>query len=68
MSAGAAVTFKGGPADGHVTVWPTVEPPEFLDYRSGESDEVSYRHLARPNDKSPYHVYVPFEKEEGEVA
>jgi hypothetical protein len=64
VSSGAAVTFKGGPADKQVVVWPSSEPPEFLEYNVGETGEVSYRHLARPDDKSPYHVYVPFEKEE----
>jgi hypothetical protein len=64
MSAGAAVTFKGGPADRQIVVWPGEQPPEFLDYRVSESDETHYRHLARPSAVSPYHVYVPVREEE----
>lgn len=60
----AAVTFKGGPADRQIVVWPGEQPPEFIDYHAGEVDETQYRHAARPSDKSPYHVYVPFEREE----
>jgi hypothetical protein len=64
MGLGVPVKFQGGAADGHVAVWPGAEPPEFLDYRAGEEDETSYRHCARPSTVTPYHVYVPFEREE----
>lgn len=68
MTSGVAVTFKGGPADRQIVVWPSDAPPEFIDYHAGEVDETSYRHLARPGTLSPYHVYVPFERAEEKVS
>jgi hypothetical protein len=62
---GVAVKFVGGLADGKVCVVPGDEPQETYEYTRGERTE-HYRHKARPNDKCPYHVYVPFEAEESQ--
>lgn len=61
LSAGAAVKFQGGLADGKTAVTPN-DPPEFLNYMKGERTE-RYRHLSRPTAKCPYHVYVPVKQE-----